>query len=300
MVTRTFTAQEVRALRQETAGLTSTITRGILPVLGLTAALSLFSGGLSDATAGGLALSSAGYQLTASLYGLQDILARLLVPVVEALVPHIANLVDWFVDLDESTDGLSTKIAVFGGALLFLLPHLIRFGQGIYRMGRWAFLAARWVGGLIGKIGNLVNMLPRLGNAGALARLGLRFLGPLGIILTVRDLNEEIERLIKNLTGITINDEAIRNALGYKPPAWLRDLDKVVQDAFNKALTFQLPGLGGGSPSPTSARPSPTAPAVARGDVYHVTINAQSFDNNDLVRQMRTLFEQGALAGVTA
>lgn len=144
---RNFSSQEVRQLRSELGGLRSSITGNILPALGLGAALGIMSGGLSDATSGGLALSSAGYGLTTSLYGLQDAIAQALVPVAEELLPHLESAVNWFTDLNEQTDGWAVKVLLAGAAVTLLGGRVARLIPLLIRLS--PLLAAAAAGGAI-------------------------------------------------------------------------------------------------------------------------------------------------------
>lgn len=120
MVTRGIpqTTQQIGAFR-------STVTGTILPVLGLSAALSLMNGGFNDATAAGRQASSATYGLQTSLYGLQDAITRALLPIIEDVTPAVADAVDWFVQLNEETDGFAVKAGLAGGAAFALRNQIL-------------------------------------------------------------------------------------------------------------------------------------------------------------------------------
>jgi len=102
---------------RETGGV---LNRTILPALGLSAAFGILSGGLGGAGGAGYASSSAMLALNASMYELQNQISRALTPVIEELVPIAEGLVDTWLELDESTDGWATRIALGAAALIAL------------------------------------------------------------------------------------------------------------------------------------------------------------------------------------
>lgn len=183
MVTRSFSAREVRDLRQELGGLRSSITGNILPALGLGAALGFMSGGMLDSTSSGLALSSAGFELTSTLYRLQEQIAALLLPIAEELFPVLSDAVDWFTDLNEETDGWALRVAALAVAARLAygpISSLIRL-----------LLTPAGVGTAIGAAGAAVSAAAGASGEALADRLGLprRFItgsslslgGPIGL-----------------------------------------------------------------------------------------------------------------------
>ena len=119
MVTRNFggyraLGDDVRVASGALDGFASSLSRSILPALGLHAILSGLGGGLNDATASGRAASSAMYGLQVSMYGVQEAVARALFPAIQAITPLIGGLADAITDADEKTDGWSTRVGLAG------------------------------------------------------------------------------------------------------------------------------------------------------------------------------------------
>ena len=153
MVTRAFGTGpgqvNLRQTNQELTGLLSTVRSGVLPVLGLTAAFSILSGGLNDATASGRAASGAMYQMQVSTYGLQEAITRALLPGIEAVTPILAGIADAISDADERTDGWSTRLGLAGGAAFLLRNRIIGLGRAL-GLGPALGTAGTIAGGLAG------------------------------------------------------------------------------------------------------------------------------------------------------
>lgn len=124
MVTRQL-VDDTSAARRELFGLTQTVRGSVLPVLSLAGAYTLLNSNLNQTTAAGMAASSAGYGLQVSMYGLQDSIANAMIPVIEEVTPHLSAIIDKFVEWDEETDGLSTRIGLLGGAALIAAPRIL-------------------------------------------------------------------------------------------------------------------------------------------------------------------------------
>ena len=228
----------------------------ILPVLGLSAAFAVLNGGINTATEGGLALTSAGYQLTTSLYGLQDVLAQRLIPFIEAAVPVLATVADQIVAADEATNGWSTRLLLLGGAAWAASPALRAIGGGAAAVG-----ATRLAGGAA---------------AGA---LGASAYGA--------------------ATGDTRAARFIDQELGAKA-------------AVDSLIGILSPGLG------DRLRESDTGPFETQAEIWRQQLMAlerisnaverytptsnnfflTSYDDNEMLRRLRTFLEQGTLDDV--
>ena len=93
--------RDIRAASDATRGLSNSIRSTILPVLGLSAALALLNGSLFEATLGGRLLSSSTYRLNSALHDLFNLLARGVAPIIRRISDALADLVRWFLELDE-------------------------------------------------------------------------------------------------------------------------------------------------------------------------------------------------------
>ena len=277
--------------------------RGLgLTFLGVSAASLLFSGGLSDATQGGLALSSAAYGLTASLYGLQDALARALTPALETIVPWLNTAIDKYVELDDAAGGWITRGALIaagiwaaGRALLGLgrfAGDIINNLRVVYRWLRTRIPQAVGVtrAALSGLGTWLATRFPALVGIGSAA---LRGLVPAGALLAVVQYREQIGGLVEDLLGLPNVDELIRQKLGVNPQRNREILDNI--------LRFEIPGLDrlfgqGGQPQPAPApAPGANVPRLAPNQAPQ-TVNffLTSYDDNEMMRRLQAMYDQGA------
>lgn len=116
----------------------------ILGALGLSAAFSILTGGVNDASSAGLVLSSSMYGLQVSLFELQHAVVRAWTPIISRLASVGSTVADVFVKLDQLTGGVSTIIATL--AAPFLVPRIWRWGNAIFAAIQRAIRGtAQWV-----------------------------------------------------------------------------------------------------------------------------------------------------------
>ena len=356
MTTRNFSAQEVRQLRNELGGLRTSITSNILPALGLGAALGIMSGGMLDSTSSGLALSSAGYGLTVSLYELQEAVAAFLLPLAEEVTPYLSDAVDWLVRLNEETDGAAVKFGLLGAAAITLGPRLARLIPILLRL-------SPLIGGVAAVAADLPNIQEDVEEGRSLtdvlSRAGARAgaTGAAAVVTGIQALiNNDVNELMEfgrrrgEYTGATDryfdNVQDFSRRLGEGPT--LGDLgrnfgrhivedDPVAQDLdrffgtnwFSTRFTdayvspqerlrqenpdrfsrrFQsagappaipeLPGQQYGQPSSQAmvdGIPRLTTGAPQTINYFNYTINATSYDDNELIRRLQSIFDQEAV-----
>ena len=202
MVTRFLGSQTVRNTTREVGQFRSTVTGTILPVLGLSAAMSFMSGGFNDATASGRIATSANYQLTTSMYGLQDAITRALLPAIESITPVVSDAVDWFVELNKQTDGWATYIALAGGAAFLARGQISALVKGSI-----SGIAAMRAAGVIGT-------LSAVGSAGAVAAgvAGAAGIGVVGHGIVTGDTGPS--RRIDEITRLTALTDAATEFFG--------------------------------------------------------------------------------------
>ena len=301
MVTRGIGAQQAA---HEVGAFRNTVTGSILPVLGLSAALGVLTGGFNDATASGRMASSTMYGVQTSLYGVQDAVARALLPLLEELAPLLEDGVNGFLDLDEATDGWATKIALgSAGALAFRrqLLGIIRLAARLPVGGALGGTAGAAAGAAAGSAAGAATVA-----AGGVAAAGLG-------ALTVDQLTGNF-RVGEGIVGAVLGDldytlsNAIRGAFGKEPierPADGQPGQPGQPGVTRTDVFFQpmpVPGLG----SPTMAQNAPQTPIQAPqgasapmgaqtvNNTYNVSVDAPGlYDTEGLTRQLRTLMAQG-------
>ena len=116
MVTRNTFAENANKSAAALDSVGRSASRLVLPLLGVSAAMSVLGGGFNEATASGRAASSAFFQVQASMYGVQEALTRAVLPIIEEVTPVLASAAEKFVELDEATNGWTTRLLVAGGA----------------------------------------------------------------------------------------------------------------------------------------------------------------------------------------
>ena len=287
MVTRSFLNQDnIRGINTELTALSSTVGRTILPVLGLTAAFSILGGGFNDATASGRAASSTMFQLQASTYGLQEVITRLLLPGLDAIIPPLTTIINLIVAADEATDSWSTRIGGAAAILAFLNRQRIGgvLSRLIYGTGAGAAAgAAAGVGGRAAAAGAVA--LSRSGafgytvGAGGAAAAGGGLAGaaavaaPVALAVGAGYLGYETVGLARRQhAAATYNSRVARE----------RELQAA--DAGNLDPNRALPGI------PDSLRGQyGYAPQVS--NTFYIT----GVDDEDLIRRMREIFENQAI-----
>ena len=313
MVTRSFgdTTQQatvdLRAFGKELRGVRSGITGTILPALGLSAAFSVFGGGLNDATSSGRAASSAMFEMQASLFGVQEALTRAILPAIEEVTPIVAEIAEKFVEWDDATNGWSTRAAIAGVAAYALRGQLVSLGRAAITsaaavraatLGGPAALAAAGAGGT-----TVGTALAASGTATALAVPAA--VGQAGAVLgATRTITDEDASLLEQLSA------ASRVVTSFATlPGALSNAPQGVRELFN------LFG-GGNSPQPSvPAAPQGVDPAfianqhgqasgfvgpllpgqVAPNAPQNVTINIQSLDTDHTARTVQELINTGAI-----
>ena len=288
MVTRGIgaTTREIGAFR-------STVQGTILPVLGLSAALSLLGGGLNDATAAGRQASSATYGLQTSLYGLQDAIARALLPIIEEITPHLADAVDWFVDLNEATDGWAVKVGLATAAILPFRRQIL----GLLRLlGRIPGVAGA-AGGALGAVGT--------GAAVAASAVAAGTAGAAGLGVIAHDAitgNYGASRAVDETLNTRAAGTAVQSALPYEARPIEGGLLENASRFYRGLGQSAGQAVGGavgsaGSFVRETVTPNPPPQAVSN-IVNNITVEAAGvFDTEGLTRQLRNLFEQGLIGG---
>ena len=293
-------ARDIRSLTREVNAFGQSVGRTILPVLGLTAALSLFSGGWNDATAAGRAASSAMYGLQVSTYGLQDALARAFLPILEAIVPRISDAVDWFVQWNAEMNDIPIKAGAAVAGLLLMVPVLTRL-IALYRTLRTvavaagvatgAAAAASGVGagaGAAATIGGAAATGVAAGSAAAAGGLAAAS-GYTAFTGRTHPLEERYIRPVAEALGA----QQLAGALEWLGVGQaLRDLDRLLPGGNERQDRRERGSLLAPASAPTergfSAPPAPSPQTV------NVNINAPGvFDQNGLIRQLRELFDNG-------
>lgn len=248
MTTNPFIA-ELQGMRRDMQALRPSVVGNILPVLGLGAAFAVLGGTINTATEGGLALTSAGYTLTTSLYGVQDAIARALIPFIETATPIIAKLADGFVALDEATDGWSTKIALAAAAAY----PLFRIGAGLVRV--------------LARIGGWLIRIPGLATRAAAA------------IATVVGSGTAAAAGISAAPLAVVAPAAAAAVAANRPSPHVQTRQDLVREA--------IEAQGG---APLTRAQSNT--------INQYTFYLTSYDDNELLRRIQELIDQGAVRGI--
>jgi len=165
--------QQLGKTARETGGV---LRSNILPALGLSAAFGVLSGQMGGVAGGSSQASSAMLGLNRALYDIQNAVAQALTPVLETLTPLVTKAVDAFLDLDEATDGWSTKIGLAGAAAAVAYKKISPFRSLVNRSAGAAISAGRFAYGAAagGRIGAGASTAAY---RGALARLGAGSIG---------------------------------------------------------------------------------------------------------------------------
>lgn len=273
MVTRSL-GLDPTAIKQANQALGQTrsvISSTILPTLGLSAAFAILHGGVNNATSSGQAASSVMFGLRVSMYELQELLTRLLLPALEEIVPHVQSAVEWFIKADEATDGWSTKLAL---ALATLVAFRGPIGTLINLIKTLAGLkvAAAVTGAVAGGAA--------AGGAGAAAGAGAAGLGGLGSVGLGLGLGAAV---VAGNTPFNPNSVLPPSAL---PPAQVQG-----------AAPIASPRGVGVPDQYTPSRelsPQPTSRNYTTNNFY-----IQAHDIDELTRRIRSILEQGAILEAT-
>lgn len=278
MVTRQYISDN-RAANIALGGFVRTAGGGVLPVLGLASAISILNGQLNQTTASSLEVSSAGYGLTTSMYGLQDTFARALIPVIEEVTPILSDLIDRISDADDATDGWSTRIGLLGAAALLAGRRL----GPLAGLAGAAAVGAQEAGGVTDdvKSDRDYSLLDLIGRAGA--RIGAS--GAAGAVtgweaLLNNDPREFLEFQDRNRRYREATDRGFdqrRDAA--REDELRRDYDPSYSPYSMRDLLF---GDRFGNTGPNAT-------------INQIEVIVQGYTNDDLLRQIREFFQQGAI-----
>ena len=270
MVTRGVgSVDNLRAINREVFTLTSGLTRSILPVLGLSAAFSILNGNVNASTSSGRAASSAFFEIEAATFALQEQITAGLLPVINQIAPALADALKEFGEFNEETNNLGLILAGIGVAAASGKARRLATlaGKGGY--------AAAAVGG---------------GTAGAAFAAGVAA----NQSFDPDPARTRARREFYTSRGISPEDFADPDFVPPELPAHLRDprdeqassrhpVRQLLQG--EESQPYQPPAPSGGVAGPT---PTLTAPSGGGN-----TINIYSLGDEELIRRVRSIFEQG-------
>ena len=287
--------QNLAGINREFALMRTLVGSNIVSFIGMNAVMGGLSGGINDATESGRAWSSAMYQMEVSTYRLQDAIAGGLLPIIERVTPAIAKFTESLANVIEDPnpfDGDGPTSAedygnvAAGGGLLGLGGYLFskRFRNLVNKGARGTFNFARSAPSAVGGVAT----------SGAATTLG----GALALTGAYSNAYLEIERLLKR-GGYEIygGSPYVGPSLGPEANAFIErqvysTLDRIFR---SESATVQGDDVSLGQPAENRTIQgldlSPTGP---RGDVY---ITLSGLQNEDVIRYIKTLVDNGAIEG---
>ena len=302
--------EEMRALNENAQNLSknmgaakSSLSGTILPALGLTAAFSILTGGINDASSAGLVLSSALYGLQTELFDFQHNAVSAFTPILEILGKAAEAVFSWFNDLSDFWQ----KVILYGAAgmaALKLIGPVVRTIGSLLRMPLQ----------LLNTIANVISKIPTgFRNIwSAIRAMPTRFLDGfvrmiMGGARAIDWMTQRAGQLLNLLGRAGRLLGRLRPGLGIGPEflpggeLFENFQDKVLQDMLRNAQVGDMvprltgtPGnftqsllSGGREGQPQSAAP------MTYSNVNHFYISA--LDPDDMVRQMRRIVESGGL-----
>ena len=241
---------EITRASAATRGLSQSVRGTIVPILGLSAALGLLSSGLFEATVGGRLLTSSTYRLNSALTDLFNQFARALAPITGKFADALADLIQWFLGLDEGmqnfiinailwTSIISLAVRILGGLfgiIRSIFQFIGRFGGGIVEFFR------RFGRGISAVAQSLVTLFTQ--GVGAWFQEILRAIAR--VLPRMQGLRDAIWEIRNGVAGII---EAFRNLRYVNLPPWFSQVLRILGAGGAGAAGAAAAGAGAALPA---------------------------------------------------